>query len=296
MPADLTPSFRIEQTDLPSEAVIFGDTPAMREIRGRIERALHNDLPVLIRGESGTGKEVIGRFLHVRSDRRQEPFVKLNCAAVPAGLLESELFGHEQGAFAGAKEIKRGLVEIADGGTVFLDEIGEMDWELQTKLLRLLKDGRYVRVGGREERPALVRVICSTNSDLAAAVEHQTFRQDLLFRLDVISLHLSPLRERKEDIPQICEYLLAKLAKQFGKRTPKLAPAAVQVLKQWRWPGNLRELENWIARIVIFGSEEVLGLELKRQLSSTGLTANRGHRGSSSRDGLVRRSGRQGSS
>ncbi len=294
MPADAQPNVRMDQVELPSEAVIFGGTTAMLEIRGLIERALHNDLPVLIQGESGTGKEVLGRFLHTHGDRRRGPFIKLNCAAMSGSLLESELFGHEKGAFAGANEMRPGLVEIAEEGTLFLDEIGEMDWELQAKLLRMLQDGRYSRVGGKEERLTCVRVICATNTSLEAAVEKRTFRQDLLFRLDVIGLHMVPLRERKEDIPQLCEYLLAKQAREFGKMAPELTPAALHLLKQWKWPGNLRELENWIARIIIFGTEEVLGLELRRQLlvSSSGNSNHRVSRFQESPNRRIRRRGR----
>ena len=278
MPAELAQSIQFVEAELPSEAVIFGRTSAMREVRGKIERALHSDLPVLIQGESGTGKEVIGRFLHTRSSRRDAPFVKLNCTAIPVNLLESELLGHDPSSPARESDSKRGLVESAEGGTLFLDEIGEMEWGLQAKLLRLIQDGRYLRVGGREERLAHVRVVCSTNSDLAAAVERRAFRQDLLYRIDVIGLRLPPLRERMKDIPQICEYLLEKLSRQFGKKAPQLSPAAFQLLMQWKWPGNIRELENWIARIIIFGAEEVVGLELKRQLASMNPEESRGHR------------------
>jgi two-component system response regulator AtoC len=267
MSAELTQGFRIDPADLPSEAVIFGGTVAMREVRGKIERLLHNDLPVLVRGESGTGKELIARFLHTRSDRRDAPFVKLNCAAIPVGLLESELLGYEQGAFTGANQTKRGLVEIADGGTLFLDEIGEMEWALQTKLLHLLQDGHYARIGGREQRLAHVRVICATNSDLEAAVEARAFRQDLYYRIDVVGLRLLPLRERKEDIPQLCEYFLQKLARKLGKSAPQLNPTALHLMEQWNWPGNLRELENWIARVIILGGDEALGAELRRRVA-----------------------------
>ena len=192
MPANLVQSLHIEQAELPSEAVIFGSTTAMREVRARLERALHNDLPVLIHGESGTGKEIVGRFLHARSERRDAPFVKLNCTATPVSLLESELLGHEPGAFPGAPVTKRGLVESAEGGTLFIDEIGEMDWALQTKLLRILQDGRYTRLGGREERWAQVRILCATKNDLTEAVERGAFRQDLFYRVDVNGLHLLP--------------------------------------------------------------------------------------------------------
>ena len=175
MSADLSQSFRIDPADLPGEAVIFGSTPAMREIRSKIDCVLSSDLPVLIQGESGTGKEVVARFLHTRSNRRDAPFVKLNCAAIPASLLESELFGFEKGSFTGANGDRPGLVEIADAGTLFLNEIGEMSWELQGKLLGLLQNGSYTRIGGHEERMGRVRVICATNIDLQEAVKRVLF-------------------------------------------------------------------------------------------------------------------------
>jgi two-component system response regulator AtoC len=267
MPSVLAHSLRIDPADLPSEAVIFGSTAAMREVHARTNRVLHSDLPVLIRGESGTGKEMLARFLHTHSNRCDAPFVKFNCSAVPVGLLESELLGHEKGAFTAAHETRRGLVEIADSGTLFLDEIGHMDRTLQTKLFHMLQNGHYARIGGSEELRSNVRVICATTIDLEAAVKSRTFRQDLLYRIDVMGLQLLPLRERKEDMPQLCEYFLQKLARKFGKSAPQLAPATVKLLKQWNWPGNLRELENWIARVIILGGEEALNEDLKRQVA-----------------------------
>ncbi len=275
MPTDLSPSFRIDPSELPEDTVIFGGTPAMREIRSKIDCILSSDLPVLIQGESGTGKEVVARFLHTRSNRCDAPFVKLNCAAIPANLLESELFGYEKGSFTGAMEARTGLVEIADDGTLFLDEIGDMSWELQGKILRLLQDGTYARIGGREERRGRIRVICATNIDLQGAVGRGAFREDLFYRIDVVSLRLSPLRDRKNDIPQLCEYLLKKLARQFRRSAPQLNPATMHLLMQWNWPGNLRELENWIARTIILGDDEALGSELRRQVEMAGALARR---------------------
>ncbi|MGB6689364.1 MAG: sigma 54-interacting transcriptional regulator [Terracidiphilus sp.] len=265
MPTDLVQSYRIDPADLPNEAVIFGSTAVMRELHGQIERILHNDLPVLIRGESGTGKEVVAKFLHVRSNRCEGPFVKVNCSAVPLGLLESELFGCEAGSSAGAT--RRGLVDLAAGGTLFLDEIGDLEWTLQSKLLHLLQDGHPARSEGRHGRPARVRVICATNSDLEKAVEKHAFRQDLFYRIDVINLRLAPLRERKEDIPQLCEHFLHKLARKFDKAAPPLTPDALHLLRQWNWPGNVRELENWIARVIILGDDRAMGIELSRQVA-----------------------------
>jgi two-component system response regulator AtoC len=264
---DVAHSFRIDPTDLPSESVIFGSTSAMREIQYKIERTLNSDLPVLIRGESGTGKELIAKYLHSRSRRSEAPFVKLNCAAIPIGLLESELLGYEKGAFTGASDTKRGLVEIASSGTLFLDEIGDMDWGLQTKLLHLLQDGHYARIGAREERQANARIICATNCDLYAAVAKHTFREDLFYRIDVIGLHLQPLRERREDIPQLAEYCMQKLARRYGRKPEQLTPTVLHLLKQWDWPGNMRELENWIVCVLILGSEQALSEELKRRVA-----------------------------
>jgi two-component system, NtrC family, response regulator AtoC len=281
MSTPLNQSYRVDQADLPGEPVIFGSTPAMREIRSKIDCVLSSDLPVLIRGESGTGKEIIARFLHSRSNRHNGPFVKLSCAAIPASLLESELFGCERGARNGVGEDRLGLIEIADGGTLFLDGIADMNWELQGKLLRVLQDGSFTRFGGSDERRARIRVICSTNIDLQEAVDSGTFREDLFFRVEVVTLHLSALRDRKNDIPQLCEYLFRKMSRQFRRRIPQLNPVTLHLLKQWDWPGNLRELENWVARAVILGDDEALGAELKRQVtsaSSAGIRQSNGNR------------------
>jgi len=270
MPAEIDRSFRIDPADLPGEAIIFGSTPAMREIRSKIDCVLFSDLPVLIQGESGTGKEVIARFLHTRSNRHDAPFVKLNCAAIPASLLESELFGYERGSRDGAAGDRLGLIEMADGGTLFLDEIADMGRELQGKLLRFLQDGSFTRIGGSEERRGQIRVICSSNINLQRAVDSGALREDLFYRIEVVTLHLSALRDRKSDIPQICEYLLRKLSRQFRRRIPQLNPVTLHLLKQWDWPGNLRELENWVARAVILGDDQALSAELKRQVESAG--------------------------
>jgi two-component system, NtrC family, response regulator AtoC len=281
MSTSLDRSFRVDPAELPGQTVIFGGTPTMREIRSRIDSVLSVDLPVLIQGESGTGKELIARFLHARSSRRDAPFVKLNCSAIPANLLESELFGSEKGSFKGASEDRPGLIEIAEGGTLFLNEIGDMNLDLQDKLLRLLRDGSFTRIGGREERLGHIRVVCATNIDLQKAVEVGTFREDLFYRINVVSLRPSPLRDRKTDIPQLCEYFLQKLSLQFRRNIPQLRPVTLQLLKQWDWPGNLRELENWIARAIILGDDEALGAELKRRLEmSKGLASRQPRLGS----------------
>jgi two-component system response regulator AtoC len=270
MATDTIQNLRIDPADLPEEAVIFGCTAAMRDIRSKIGCILSGDLPVLIQGESGTGKEIVARFLHTRSDRRDKLFVRLNCAVIPASLVESELFGYERGSFTGALEARAGLVEIADGGTLFLDEIGDMGWELQGKLLRLLQDGTYTRIGGGLERRARVRVVCATNLELQQAVQSGAFREDLFDRINTVSLRMPALRDRKSDIPQLCQHFLEKLSRQFRRTAPRLNSATLHLLKQWNWPGNLRELENWIARAIILGDDEGLGAELRRQVEMAG--------------------------
>lgn len=263
MPAALDQNLRIDPAELPGEDVIFGSTPAMREVRGTIDSALSSDLPVLVRGETGTGKEVIARFLHVRSNRAEKPFVKLNCAATPASRLERELFGVEQGSFAGAAHARPGLLEIAEGGTLYLNEIGPMSPDLRDKLVRVVRDGSYVRIGGGEKRSARTRIVCAT------ALPSAAFAEELFSGLAFVSLQLSPLRDRKQDIPCLCDYFLQKLSRQFRRSMPRLSPSTLELLKQWNWPGNLRELENWIARTVILGGDEALALELRRQLGPT---------------------------
>ncbi len=279
MPSNLDQTLRIDPADLPDEAVIFGCTPAMREIRSKIDCVLSSNLPVLIQGESGTGKEVIGRFLHGRSNRHGAPFVKLNCTATPARLLESELFGRERGSFNGAGSDQAGLVEIADEGTLLLDQVTDMNWEMQVKLLRFLQDGSFTRFGSCEERRGRIRVICTTSSDLQEAVDSGAFHKDLFYRIEAVNLHLPALRDRKSDIPQLCDYFLLKLSRQFRRSIPQLNPATLHLLKQWDWPGNLRELENWVARAVILGDDEALSAELKRQVESTSRIAGKGPNG-----------------
>lgn len=260
--AELNQRFQVDLADLPGEGVIFGCTPAMRQLQSKIDLLRSSDSPVLIQGETGTGKEVIARFLHARSDRHYAPFVKLNCAAIPANLLERELFGCINGSS------RPGLVEVAEGGSVFLDEIGEMELGLQDKLLRLLADGSYARLGADETRVASVRVICASNVDLQCAANAGAFRKGLLDRIGAVCLRLPALRERKSDIPQLCDYFLQKLARQLNRIAPRLKPSTLQLLMNWEWPGNLRELENWIARAIVLGENPSPGAELGRHAAA----------------------------
>jgi len=277
MPTDLSHNFRVDSAELPGDAVIFGSTVTMRELRDKIEATLSSNLPIFIQGESGTGKEVIARYLHTRSRRREAPFVQLNCAAIPANLLERELFGFEKGSFAGASEDRPGLVEIANEGTLFFNEISEISLELQERLFHLLRDGTYASVGGRERRKGRARIVCATNVDLQQAIASGALREDFICRIGAVSLRLPRLRDRKQDIPQLCEYFLQKLSRQFRRSMPLLSLDTLDLLTQWDWPGNMRELENWIARAVILGGDDALVVELKRQLDPSRSFASRQH-------------------
>ena len=292
MSAEATQSLRVDTAEMPRESVIFGSTALMRKIRVKVEEALGSTKPLLIQGESGTGKDLISLFVHAHSILSAGPFVKLNCAAMSNGLLEAELFGVEKDASTSAAECRRGALEAAEGGILFLDEIGEMDLASQAKLLGVLGDGHFSRVGGRGELVAHLRVICATRCDLEAAVARRAFRQDLFSSLNSIRIQLPPLRERREDIPLICNYLLGKLSHIYGKPELQLSESAFEILQQWRWPGNTRELENWIARIVVFGTEEVLGLEFARQLASMSTIGQRKHRIVHLRAGAAKRTRR----
>jgi two-component system, NtrC family, response regulator AtoC len=223
----------------------------MREILGIVEQAARADVTVLICGETGAGKEIIARAIHASSPRKRAPFVKVNCAAMPRELLESELFGHEKGAFTGAHQRKPGRFELADGGTIFLDEIGEVHPALQAKLLHVLQDGEFSRVGGRHNINVNVRVVCATNRDLAREVAAGRFREDLFYRLNVISIVVPPLRERRDEIPGLVHYFVDRYARQFNLPARELSDEAMTAFAGYAWPGNIRELENFIKRMIV---------------------------------------------
>jgi len=241
---------------------IVGDSPALRGVLQRAEVVAGTDSTVLILGETGTGKELVARAIHDRSDRRDRTFVKLNCAAIPTGLLESELFGHERGAFTGAIAQKIGRFEVANGGTLFLDEVGEIPLELQPKLLRVLQEQEFERLGGTKTIKVDVRLVAATNRDLGRMVEEQRFRDDLYYRLNVFPLEVPPLRERLEDIPALVRYFVHQFARRMGRRIEVIPCEALDALRQYAWPGNVRELANLIERATILSPGPTLQIPL----------------------------------
>ena len=230
---------------------IVGNSPALKHVLELVETVAPSDSTVLLLGETGTGKELIARAIHERSRRKDRTFVKLNCAAIPTGLLESELFGHEKGAFTGAINQKIGRMELADQGTLFLDEVGDIPTEIQPKLLRALQEREFERLGSTHTRKVNVRLIAATNRDLERMIAAREFRADLYYRLNVFPIRIPPLRERREDIPQLVSYFVQKFAKQMQKKIDAISPAVMKGLTAWEWPGNIRELENFIERAVI---------------------------------------------
>jgi len=246
----------------------------MREVEAQAQLVARSDIPVLILGESGTGKEIIAMYTHQMSRRAGKMFLKVNCAAMPADLLESELFGYEQGAFTGATKSKPGKFELCDGGTIFLDEIGEMPPALQAKLLHVLQDGTFSRLGGRGPTKTDVRVIAATNVNMKEAMARKTFREDLYYRLNGLSLMLPPLRERLDEIPAMAAYFMRKGAKKYDLQPLPISPALLDALGKYNWPGNLRELENTINRYLILQDEKAVIAELN-QMSGTTTSAEK---------------------
>src|SRR5213595_2057057 len=248
--------------EFPPETVIFGRSEVMQSLRDRMDKVASANVPVLIQGESGTGKDIIARMIHGLSPWRNGPFVKVNCPAIPGTLLESELFGYEKGAFTGAYGSKPGRVEMAHRGTLFLDEISELDLALQSKLLQLLQDGQFCRIGAQEDKKVEVRVVCATNRRLEEEIENGTFRQDLFYRINVVNLHLPPLRERRGDIQDLATYFLEYYNRKYNCLARALSSDLMSALQKYHWPGNIRELENLIKRYVILGNEEVISSDL----------------------------------
>ena len=248
--------------DIPPESIVFGRSDIMRSVRDRLSKVAGANVPVLIQGESGTGKDIIARMVHGLSPWKTGPYVKVNCPAIPGTLLESELFGYEKGAFTGAYGSKPGRVEMAHRGTLFLDEISELDAALQSKLLQLLQDGQFCRIGAQEDKKVEVRVVCATNRRLEEEIENGTFRQDLFYRINVVNVSLPPLRERRADIAELANYFLDFYNRKYNCRAKALSPELMNVLEKYHWPGNIRELENLMKRYVILGNEDAITNDL----------------------------------
>lgn len=264
--------------DIRIEHSMVGEGPAMQKVYQLISRIAPTDSTVLLQGESGTGKELAARAIHLNSSRATGPFVAINCAALPDTLLESELFGHEKGAFTGAVAQKKGKIELAEGGTLFLDEISEIEPSLQVKLLRMLQEREFERVGGTRSIHINVRIVAATNSNLQNAIQQGLFRQDLYYRLNVVSLTMPPLRDRREDILLLANYFVSKFSKKLPRRVKGIAPEAQECLLNYDWPGNVRELENSMERAVVLGSTDlILSEDLPESLHETATSPTKYH-------------------
>ncbi len=244
---------QVSEMALPSP--IIGDSPGMKRIMEMIRTVAETDSTVVILGESGTGKELMARAIHAQSKRRFAPIIAVNCGAIPETLLESELFGHEKGAFTGAQYRRKGKIELANGGTLFLDEIGDITAKMQVDLLRVLETRTFTRLGGNKEIQSDFRLVCATNRNLEKLVEDGSFREDLYYRIKVFSLELPPLRERTEDVLPLARHFVKKCARSMGKAEKSFSPEAEELLESYRWPGNVRELENAIERAMVIGKE-----------------------------------------
>jgi two-component system, NtrC family, response regulator AtoC len=262
---------------VPPNEVLFGTSPGMAALRVHVQRICRTNIPILLTGEGGTGKEALARWIHANSEYSTGEFVKVNCAAIPGSLLESELFGYEKGAFTGANFPKPGRVEMAHRGTLFLDEIADLDLNLQSKLLHFLQDGTFSRIGDNVERKIDTRLLCATNKDLEKETKEGRFRQDLFYRVHVFRLKLPPLRERVEDIPVLAEFFRQNFQKQFGMPTKPISPETFEYMQNLPWPGNVRELSNMIARYVLIGPEAAANSEISSK--RTGSSVSEGPRG-----------------
>src|SRR6266550_1572827 len=267
---------------------VVGNSPALESVLEQVERVAPTDSTVLIQGETGTGKELIARAIHNISSRCGQSFVKLNCAAIPFDLLESELFGHEKGAFTGAIAQKIGRFELADKGTLFLDEVGDIPLALQPKLLRVLQEQEFERLGSTRTREVDVRLVAATNRDLTEMVKQGEFRSDLYYRLNVFPVRIPPLRERREDIPLLVHYFMEKYARRMGKRVETVPGATMEALVRWPWPGNVRELQNMIERGVILSRGFVLEIPLK-ELDQSSIPALNDSVGTSTLEAIERK-------
>jgi two-component system response regulator AtoC len=255
-------SWHIDTRDLPPIDVIFGKTPAMASARDKLTRVAETTLPVLLQGESGTGKDIFAKLVHAHSKRSNNAWVKVSCPAIPHALIESELFGYEKGAFTGAYATKRGRVELAHMGTLFLDEIGGLDLAIQAKLLQVLQDGSFMRVGAQETRRVNTRLVCAANGNLRQQVDEGSFRLDFFYRINAVTIDLPPLRERADDLPILIDYFMDRYAKAYHSEPKPLSREVLRLMEQYNWPGNIRQLENLIRTYVLIGDEEALSADL----------------------------------
>lgn len=252
----------VDIRDLPPTDVIFGQSSVMADVHEKLERVAQTTVPVLLQGESGTGKEILARLLHARSNRVNGPWVKVTCPAIPHALIESELFGYEKGAFTGAYATKRGRVEMAHMGTLFLDEVGGLDLPIQAKLLQVLQDGSFMRVGAQDSKRVNTRLVCAANGDLRQQVDQGSFRLDFFFRINAITIDLPGLRQRAEDIPALIDYFLALHSKAYRSEPKPLSRDIMRLMERYHWPGNIRQLENMVRSYVLIGDEEALAADL----------------------------------
>ena len=251
---------------------MIGNSSQLNLVRQAITQSAKSNANMLISGENGTGKELIAKQIHLQSNRHDQPFIEVNCAAIPENLIESELFGHEKGAFTDAISMHQGKFEAADGGTLFLDEIGDMSLATQAKILRVIEDRRFQRVGGEQFIKVNVRLIVASNKNLVEEVRSNHFREDLFFRLNVIPIMAPPLRDRNKDIPELLEYFLSKFAKESGKRSKKIEPAGIELLYNYNWPGNIRELKNFVERATIMTKNPLITLHETRKFLGNSIT------------------------